>query len=370
MLYPITPIFLTTILGASMASLGLIEGVAEALASLLKVYSGSWSDSTQRRKPFIVVGYLLGAISKPLIGISHSWSHVLGARAIDRTGKGIRSAPRDALIADSVKPEERGAAFGLHRGMDTLGAAVGPLLSIFLLSLNSNDLRSLYFWALIPGLLSVFVIFFVKEDRRVAELVKPLLVNPFRAWTNLGQSFKSYLLAWTIFSLTNSSDVFLLMKAKSSGCSNQMVVLLYCAYNLTYALSSPYLGRLSDRIERKYLMMLGLSVFALVYIGFSQASVSWHFWCLFLIYGFYMGATDGVGKAIAVDLSPADQKGEALGVLGTLTGLATIIASLSAGLMWDTFGASSTFLFGAAGAIVAIGLMYRLDVSRLKSVAG
>jgi MFS family permease len=359
MLYPITPIFLTSVLGASMASLGLIEGVAEAIASLLKTYAGSWSDSIAKRKPFILIGYLLSAIAKPFIGISQSWLQVLGARAFDRTGKGIRSAPRDALIADSVSQEHLGAAFGLHRGMDTLGAAVGPLLTIFLMNQRPNDLRSLYFWALIPGLLSVAVIFSVKEKKH--SLGKTQWKNPFLSWNELNLNFKKYLLAWTVFSLANSSDVFLLMKAKTAGVSTQLVILLYCAYNLTYALSSPYLGKLSDRVDRKHLMSAGLIVFSLVYLGFSLASESWHFWILFLIYGFYMGATDGVGKALAIDLSPKNLKATGLGMLGTVTGIATIFASATAGLIWDKVGSTWTFIYGAAGAILAIGFLTRVS---------
>ncbi len=351
MLYPITPIFLTTVLGASMASLGLIEGIAEALASLLKTYSGSWSDSISKRKPFIITGYFLGAISKPFIGISHSWFQVLGARALDRTGKGIRSAPRDALIADSVQPEKRGAAFGWHRGMDTLGAAVGPLLTIYLMSLNSNNLRSLYFWALIPGLISVLLIFLVKEKKVIPKNTE--WKNPFHSWSEMGPNFKKYLYAWIAFSITNSSDVFLLMKAKSSGVSTQTVVLLFCVYNLTYALSSPYLGKLSDRIDRRKILFSGLIVFLFVYLGFGFANQSWQYWVLFAVYGLYMGATEGVGKALAIDLAPSGLKATSIGILGTATGLCTILASIFAGLIWDHYGSSWTFIFGAVGALLA-----------------
>lgn len=356
MLYPITPIFLTTVLGASMASLGLIEGVAEAIASLLKTYSGSWSDSLAKRKPFIVVGYLLGAISKPFIGLSQSWIHVLGARALDRTGKGIRSAPRDALIADSVEPAKRGAAFGWHRGMDTFGAAVGPLLAIVLLSINSEDLRSLYFWALIPGFISVLIIFSIKEPECIIQ--KKSWENPLKTWGRFDQSFKKYIFAWSVFSLTNSSDVFLLMKAKASGLSTQTIIFLFCAYNLTYSLSSPYLGNLSDRIDRKKIMIGGLLIFFLVYLGFSFATQAWQFWPLFLVYGFYMGATEGVGKALAVDLSPAHYKATSIGILGTVTGVCTIFASVLAGVIWDQFGSTYTFIFGAVGALISSILIF------------
>lgn len=357
MLYPITPIFLTTILGASMASLGFIEGTAEAIASLLKTYSGSWSDSISKRKPFIFIGYFFGAIAKPLIGVSHNWIGVLSARAIDRTGKGIRSAPRDALIADSVNPKQMGAAFGWHRAMDTFGAAVGPLLAIIFLNLNSNDLRSIYFWALIPGLLSVIVVLTVRESNQKTNQTQKTKhlnwSNPFHSWNSLSLPFKKFILAWGIFSFTNSSDVFLLMKAKNSGLSTTSVILVYCAYNLIYAFSSPWLGHLSDKIERKKILIGGLILFSFVYLGFGFATQVWQFWILFIIYGLYMGATDGVSKAHTVSLSNPSLKATNLGVLGTITGLCTIFASSIAGLIWDYFNSTSTFIFGATGAILA-----------------
>ena len=363
MLYPITPIFLTTILGASMTSLGLIEGVAEAIASLLKTYSGSWSDSISRRKPFVVVGYVLAAISKPFIGMSQSWIDVLGARALDRTGKGIRSAPRDALIADSVSSAHLGRAFGLHRAMDTAGAAIGPLLAIYLLSLNPADLRSLYYWAIVPGLLSVAIVLTIKE-KKVAIPTQKKFENPFNTWKLCGAKFKRYVVAWGVFSLANSSDVFLLMKAKDVGFSTQSVIFLYCIYNLIYALSSPYLGILSDRIDRLKILIGGLFVFFFVYLGFGFATQTWHFWILFAVYGIYMGATDGVGKALAVDLIPKNYKATGIGILGTVSGLYTIAASLFAGFIWDHFGSQWTFVFAALGTLVAISMLLVLLNSR------
>lgn len=359
MLYPITPIFLTSVLGASMSSLGLIEGIAEAIASLLKTYSGSLSDRLSKRKPFVVLGYFLGCISKPIIGASTAWTQVLFARGLDRTGKGLRSAPRDALIADSVLPKNRGAAFGWHRAMDTLGAAVGPLLTVMLISTEIANLRSLYFYALLPGIFSVLIALTVKET---SQHVPILSQNNHHTWVfaDFNNSFKKYLIAWTLFSLANSSDVFLLMKAKNSGFSTTATVILYCVYNLTYAISSPYLGKLSDQIPRKHLMVFGLMIFMFVYIGFGFASENWHYWILFLLYGFYMGATDGVGKALAIDYSPKQLKATALGLLGTTTGVATIIASTVAGFIWDHLGPSFTFFYGSAGAAIALILLIQL----------
>jgi MFS family permease len=359
MLYPITPVFLTTVLGASMASVGLIEGIAEAIASLLKAYSGVWSDRITRRKPFVAAGYLLAALAKPLTGAAGNWTHVLFARGLDRTGKGIRSAPRDALLADAVTTQSRGEAFGWHRGMDTLGAAIGPLIAIYFLAHHSErDLRPLYFWALIPGLLAVALVLLVKENStRVRPLATPKAAQPLFLYSSLSPTFRKYLLAWGVFSLANSSDVFLLMRVQQNGIALNWTIGLYCFYNLFYAVLSPYLGRLSDQWGRRGILLTGLIIFAVVYLGFSVATEFWQFAVLFAVYGFYMAATDGVGKAYAVDLISPNLKATAIGALAAVTGLATVVASTVAGLIWDHYGSQWTFLYGAIGAIVGASLL-------------
>lgn len=351
MLYPITPIFLTTVLGASMSSVGFIEGFAEAVASLLKTYSGAWSDRISRRTPFVAAGYFLSAIGKPLIGFSSNWTHVLFARGLDRTGKGLRTAPRDALLAEAVSARLRGAAFGWHRAMDTLGAAIGPLFAILYLSIDGQNLRNIYYWALIPGLIAVVISLLISEKR--VEVVRNPEPISFYDVGSFSKQFKTYLASWTLFSLTNSSDVFLLMKAKAEGISLTEIILLYCGYNLAYALFSPYFGGLSDRIGRKMLLICGLAVFAAVYVGFSIATLHWHFWVLFGIYGLFMAATDGAGKAFAVDLIDPSRKATGLGALGTVTGIATVLASTVAGMLWDHYGPFYTFIYGALGALAA-----------------
>ncbi|MDG0818148.1 MFS transporter [Bdellovibrio svalbardensis] len=361
MLYPITPIFLTTVLGASVASVGVIEGFAEAIASLLKTYSGFWSDRIRRRKPFIWGGYLLAAVAKPLIGVSQVWGQVLFARGLDRTGKGLRTAPRDALLAESVPPHLRGAAFGWHRMMDTLGAAIGPLLAIVYLKYSSN-LRFIYFLALIPGLLAVIAALRLKEERR--EQVAPSYHQTWASFFSLPKEFKHYLFSWTVFSLANSSDAFLLLRMQQAGIPLTETILLYCFYNLVYALASPYLGGLSDRVGRKRVLLFGLVIFALVYTGFAFATHESQFWVLFGVYGLYMAATDGVGKAFAIDLLNKDMKATAVGYLGTVTGISTLIASSVAGLLWDHYGSAATFAYGAVGAVLTVMTLIFLKVPR------
>lgn len=363
MLYPITPIFLTAVLGASMTSVGFIEGFAEAVASLLKTYSGSWSDKIKQRKPFVVIGYFLGAIGKPMIGVAGSWLQVLFARGIDRTGKGLRSAPRDALIAESVDKSQIGAAYGWHRGMDTLGAAVGPLLTLFLLSVYQIEMRQLYFWALVPGIISVLIVMSLKENRLINEDQK-MQPSTKSAWhfsfKPFDSRFKNYLSAWGVFSLVNSSDVFLLMKAKVMGLSTSEIILLYCGYNLLYALSSPVLGRWSDRFSKWNFLSSGLLLFSFVYLGFAWATQTWQLALLFCLYGIYMAATDGIGKALLIELVPKELKATGLGMLGTITGVATILASTMAGLLWDHWGASAPFIYGAGGALIAAVIFWNL----------
>ena len=355
MLYPITPIFLTTVLGASMTSVGLIEGLAEGIASLLKTFSAAWSDSISKRKPFILVGYFLSAIGKPLMGFATIWPHIIFARGLDRVGKGIRGAPRDALLAEAVSAEHRGAAFGWHRALDTMGAALGPLLAVVYLNYFSDNLRTIYFLALIPGLLAVVFIFVVKE-KTVAPVKKKNTPALWLTWSKMPADFKIYLFSWALFSLVNSSDVFLLLMAKQKGISLTTVIFMYCFYNLTYSILSPYFGKLSDQIPRKNLMIFGLFIFSLVYLGFSQATSAWQFWLLFGVYGIYMASTDGVGKALAIDQiekKNPELKASSLGVLGSITGFSTIAASTTAGWLWDTAGAQWTFFYGAAGATLS-----------------
>lgn len=349
MLYPITPIFLTGVLGASMVNLGLIEGIAEGVASLLKTYSGFWSDRIQKRKPFILVGYFISALSRPLIGLSTTSFHVLGARTTDRIGKGLRTTPRDALIADYVETKDRGLAFGWHRSIDTLGAVIGPIFGLLILN-YVTDLRKIYFWALIPGLISVLIIFFLREPVKNA-----ITASKFQfKWKALSYEYKFFIITWGLFCLTNSSDAFLILKMKDDGLSTSSVLLIYAFYNLIYALLSPYLGRLSDEWSKRKTLILGMVLFSIVYLGFAFAGHWSHFLILMAIYGIYMAATEGVSKAYVSGLVPNEFKGSALGIMGTVVGCAQIVASLLAGLIWDKYGSSSALLFSCVGSFIFI----------------
>ena len=355
MLVPIAPIFLTTVLGANLTSVGFIEGLAEALSSILKIFGGIWSDHLKKRKIFIFLGYLLATISKPLTGLSTSWIHVLAARSLDRIGKGIRTAPRDALLADAVPSEKLGEAFGWHRAMDTMGAALGPLLTILFLHFYSQELRPLYFFAFFPGLLAVLLVLTLKEKVKPNSSDSSLKTPRVRA--PLSGPMKSFIGVWGVFSIANSADAFLIMKMQVTGFSLTKIILIYCFFNLVYAATSPSLGKISDSWGKEKVIQAGLFLFALIYFGFTHAQSTLEFMILFGLYGVYMAATEGVSKAFVVDLGGAASKATSLGVFAGVTGLATIVASTVGGFLWDTQGPQATFYYGAAFSLFALILM-------------
>ncbi|MCB1186859.1 MFS transporter [bacterium] len=361
MLYPLIPLFLTGVLGAPVGLVGVIEGCAEAVASILKPLAGRWSDRLGRRRRFIAAGYSMAALAKGLLALAGSWPLALLARVTDRFGKGLRSAPRDALLSDSVDRAYLGKAFGVHRGMDTLGAVVGPLLALMLLQLNNDNLRQVLWLAVVPGLLGAGLVLLVR-DRRRQEKAQPIetvaAVRQEATSGSLPTDFRRYLLIWVLFAFCNSSDVFILLRASELGLATTSVVLLYCLYNLSYALASPFLGSLSDVLGRRSLLIAGLLLFALVYCGFAFASSTLHLLVLFLVYGLYMAATEGVSKAFAMELVPAEMKGTASGMLGFTAGAGALVASIVAGLLWEGPGPWLVFAYGAVGALLAaIGFM-------------
>lgn len=374
MLYPITPIFLSQVLGTSMAYVGLIEGLAEATSSFLKAPVGHWSDKLKKRKIFILIGYILSALAKPLIGVSVNWLDVLGARSLDRIGKGLRTAPRDALLAESVELKFRGEAFGVHRALDTLGATIGPLFCLFLIgwtatNVSESQMRNLYIWSILPGAFSILLILFLKDQTTQSSTsTKVTSFNLISLYRDLDPQFKKFALSWTIFAIANSSDAFLIMRMKSQGIAFYQIILIYCMYNLVYAFTSPYLGKLSDQISRRSVLLFGLAVYIAVYLGFAWSDQLWQFIGLFVLYGVYMGATMGVAKAFAVDLSDPNKKASSIGFLAGLEGLGTILASLVGGLLWDHISPQSTFIYAAIGAFVSILLLFQISGTRKQEV--
>jgi MFS family permease len=357
LLYPITPIFITTVLNASMTSLGVIEGVAELTASFLKGWAGQVSDRVGKRRTFVWSGYLISTLSKASIGLASSWVGVLVARSLDRVGKGVRTAPRDALIAESVPKEQLGFAFGIHRGMDTLGAVLGPLGALFLLErFGDGNLRMFYFLALIPGVFAVLLAMQLPESaQRLREKHPARSSDEIRGrLLDLPRSYFVFMTGWAIFSVANSSDAFLLLRTQGNGSSLRETILVYCLFNGVYAISSPFLGRMADRIGKLNTLKASLLVFAGVYAGFG---VGLSPWLLFPFYGLFMGMSEGVGKALVADFVPAgrahDLGATAQGFFGMVSGVSALGASLIAGLLWDQVGAQAPFIYGAAGAVLS-----------------
>jgi MFS family permease len=373
MIYPILPIYLTTQLGASPAILGLIEGAAESLASLLKVFSGYFSDKIKKRLPFTILGYASSALGKFFLYISTSWAYVLAGRIIDRFGKGLRTAPRDALIADSAKENKRGSAFGLHRTLDTIGASLGVFLAYILITRYRGGLKNIFLLSLLPAGLGVIFLFFVKEKKAgfksaTLELqFSRLSVKSsagFRlagSWRALDKKLKLFLIFSFIFTLGNSSNQFLLLRAKNLGTSTATVILFYLVYNLVYALVIYPASRLSDRIGRKKILVSGYLFYGLVYLGFAANHSLNNFWFLFGIYGLYIAFTEGVEKALLSDLAPPDLRGTVIGLHAALVGIGLLPASLLAGMFWKFFGAASPFYFGGfMGIVASVGLWFIL----------
>ncbi|SHM27609.1 Predicted arabinose efflux permease, MFS family [Caldanaerovirga acetigignens] len=353
MVYPLLPFFLTTKLGATPLIVGTIEGIAESLASLLKVFSGYFSDRIKRRKPFAIAGYGASTLGKILLYTAFSWPAVLAGRVIDRFGKGIRTAPRDALIAESSSEETRGRAFGLHRTMDTLGATIGVLLAYYFISRQHVDFRQIFLYSLIPAIMGVMALFFVRE-RGAAKISKE---KPSLNWNALDRRLKSFLVLMFIFTLGNSSNQFLLLRAKDVGFDAKTILLLYLTYNLVYNAASYPAGAISDRIGRKALIVAGYVVYCLVYLGFALASTPASIWALFAAYGLYMAFTEGVEKAFISDIAPENVRGTMIGLHATLVGIGLLPASLIAGALWNAFGAQVPFYFGGfMGILAAVGI--------------
>lgn len=362
MVYPILPVFLVTTLGASPAVLGAIEGIAESLASLMKVFSGFWSDKIRRRKPFTIFGYANSAFGKLFLFFAASWHMVLAGRIIDRFGKGVRTAPRDAIIADSAAAGKRGAAYGLHRTMDTAGAITGVVLAYLLVINIKNpvrvDFQRIFLWSLVPAFLGVAFLFLVREKKDGIKIEAKKI--KFQ-WKALDKRLKMFLIFSFIFTLGNSSNQFLLLRAQKLGNPLATVILMYLTYNIIYGLFAYPASRLSDKIGRKKILVAGYFFYGVVYLGFGMSSSLSMLWLLFGIYGLYIGFTEGVEKALVADIAPENLKATAIGLHATLVGIGLLPASLLAGLLWKFFGPAAPFYFGGVvGILSSVGLWFIL----------
>lgn len=360
---PLLPLFLVGTLGATVSMVGVIEGSAEAAASLLKLASGWWSDRVSRRKPLIVAGYAIASLVRPLVAIAQTATQVLAIRLVDRVGKGIRGAPRDALLAASTPPEFRGRAFGFHRAADHAGAMVGPLIALACLQWLGMPVRHVFWVAAIPGALAVMVaIAFVREQRAspVAALIVAAPTTPAVTagpGAALPRSFWLTMLPILVFTLGNSTDAFLLLRASQLGVPTALIPLVWVLLHLVKSASSTPAGAFSDRVGRRPLIVAGWVLYAAVYAGFSLAADAWHAWALFGVYGVVFGLTEGAEKALVADLVPASRRGTAFGWYQATVGVASLPASIAFGVVWDRYGSPAAFAMGATLAVGAALIM-------------
>jgi MFS family permease len=362
MIYPIVPIFLTSVLHASVPIVGFIEGFAEAVASITKYLFGTYSDYLKKRKIFVTLGYSFGALSKLLIGFAYAWPFVLFARFVDRIGKGMRTAPRDSLLLENATPENKGFIFGFHRAFDSLGAVFGPLIALLLMYGLHENLRLTFFIAAIPGFIAILLlIFLVHEKKNIDENAQKKFVKI--DWSALQPKLKVFLFISFIFALGNSSDTFLLLHAKNMGLSTTLVVCMYVLYNISQTIFATPAGYLSDKFGAKQIFAGGLFVFACVYLLFGIAVNSLWLWILFPIYGVYIAATDGVSKAYISEFITKEQSGTFFGVYYTLSAVGTFFASVIGGLLWSKISPSATFIYGSTMAFLAFAVLL---VSRKK----
>jgi MFS family permease len=371
MIVPIRILFLVVVLGTPLTLAGLIEGLAESTVSFLKIFSGRLADRMPERKPIILVGYTLSNAVKPLLAFVTVWQAAMGLIFLDRVGKGVRGSPRDALLADSAPEGFRGKAFGFHRAMDTLGASLGPLFTFGILALTNNDLRQVFIWTAIPGAISVLIlVFLLREKRRPAAASIPAPAEPagpaapaapkqsqMEILRALGPRFWMFVAISTLFGLGNSSDAFIFLRTEGLERALEAVPLVYFGYNLVYAVLATPLGALSDRFGRAPVLLAGYLSFGFVYAGWAVANQPWQGVALFLLYGVYSAATEGVGKALVADVVPKAQRGTAMGWFNGVTGLAALPANVLGGWLWTHFGPGATFGFGAWAGFAAAALM-------------
>ncbi len=353
MLYPLVPLFLTVTLGAPAAVVGLVEGLADGVATGLRAFAGWVTDRFRDNRVLVVGGYTVSSLAKPLLALAPGWVVVALLRVTDRFGKAFRGIPRDVMLTEAVPAEQRGHAFGFHRAMDTAGAVVGPLVAAAaLLAVGERNLRPVFLLALVPGLATIALVFGL--PRSTTRSQGGQWEDATLPWRG---SYGTLVVALVVFGLGNSSDAFLLLRAHDLGLTEVQVILAYASYNVVYAALSTPVGRRSDRVGRLPLFRGGLLVFAAVYLGFGLAPGAWAVWPLLAVYGVYMALTDGIGKALVVDLVPPSVRGKALGYSQALNGAAVLIAGITAGELWDHVSPAAPFIVGSITAVVSIGVV-------------
>lgn len=371
-IYPLLPAFLFLTLGATPFAIGLIEGFAESVASILKLFSGYLSDKFGNRKLPVFLGYSLAAVMRPMLAFVTSWPQVLVVRMTDRVGKGIRGAPRDALIASSVEPENRGLAFGFNRAADHLGAVVGPVIAFTLLTFlaidpenpTAREYQQVFLFASIPVAIGLFIIvFFVREEKKASDEEDPIPIK--FSLKEFDGNFKRFLGVVALFTLSNSTDAFLLLRAKEAGIAPAMLPLLWMVLHFSKVFSSLAGGNLSDRFGRKKMIVIGWIVYAAVYLGFAFIDSAWQAWALFIVYGTYFGLTEGVEKALVADMVADEKRGTAFGFYNLAYGITVFPASLLFGLLWSRFGAETAFAVSASISVAAAFLLFGIKTKEL-----
>lgn len=362
MVYPILPLYLSSIMGASPIIIGVIEGIAESLASIVKLFSGIIADKYGNKKRLAFLGYASSVLNKIIILLSATWTGILLARIVDRFGKGVRTAPRDALIAESSNKSNLGKAYGLHKGLDLLGTAIGILLAYIILSNNDNNYKKIFLYSLIPAIIGVLCVLFVKDNKE--KNVKK--ATPFN-WKKIDKRLKLFLVFIFIFTLGNSSNAFILLRTYNAGFTAQNAILLYFLYNIVASLLSFPIGKLSDKIRRKNILCIGYILYGIVYLGIGLFSNKALFIILFIIYGFYTALTTGIERALIVEIVPETQKASSLGLYAAIVGIGLLPSSLIAGLLWDLIGQSIPFIFGGILAfITSIGVFIIFSINKVK----
>jgi MFS family permease len=352
MVFPLIPLFMTTVLGTGAYAVGIVEGAAETTASLLKVVSGYWSDKIRRRKPFVLAGYALSSVTKPLFALSQGWPFVLFVRVVERIGKGIRTAPRDALVAESTQEHVRGKAYGFHRAMDGMGSIFGAVLAFVLLPLIGY--RNIFLFAFVPGVAAVFVILLVKEKSYKKSKIES---NPVKvSFSGLPLNLKLFIVVASVFALGHFGYAFLLLKALSIGLDDSMSILLYVLFYVVYTICTIPAGMLSDHIGRRPVLGGGYLLFAVTSAGLIFASDLTSIVVFFVVYGIFYAMIDGVQRAFVVDLSPEHLKATALGTFHTAIGLVALPGGYIAGSLWDTIAPEATFIYGGVLALISAGL--------------